>query len=88
MKHAGVEALKKIDALLKQIRELVSNSVIKEKKVGIFYLKSSAFLHFHEDRDDVFADIKQNSEFVRYRVTDKAGQKLLIQQLQNTLSKK
>ena len=30
-----------------------------EKKRGVFYFKSRAFLHFHEDPKGMFADIRE-----------------------------
>ncbi len=55
MKHATKATLARIEPLLKRIRNI---SALKEKKPGIYYFKSSAFLHFHEDGEQVFADIK------------------------------
>lgn len=53
MKHAMKETLGKLHRLLAVIRRLPS---VREKKEGTFYLKSSAFLHFHEDPAGLFAD--------------------------------
>jgi hypothetical protein len=46
MKHAGSDALDRLEGLLAQVRALGG---IKEVKRGVFYRKSKAFLHFHED---------------------------------------
>ena len=36
-----------------------------EKRPGIFYRKSKAFLHFHEDSSGVHADVRFGVEFER-----------------------
>lgn len=54
MKHAGSEALDRLEGLLAQIRAL---GALKEVKRGVFYRKSKAFLHFHEDPTGLFADL-------------------------------
>jgi hypothetical protein len=65
MKHAGREAL---DRLAPLIEELRSTAGLVEKKPGIFYRKSKAFLHFHEDPSGLYADIRVSDEFERRRV--------------------
>lgn len=71
MKHAGEATLDRLEPLLERIRHF--SPPLKEKKRGTFYLKSSAFLHFHEDgpapEPDIYADIKINGDWVRHRVT-------------------
>ena len=55
MKHASAETLSQLEPLLAHIRSIDS---LSERKPGIFYRGSSAFLHFHEDADGLFADVK------------------------------
>ena len=55
MKHAGADALDRLEPLLHRLR---ATGLLKEKSRGIFYLKSRAFLHFHEDPAGLFADIR------------------------------
>jgi hypothetical protein len=55
MKHASAETLRELEPLLAQVRRMDS---LCERKPGIFYLGSSAFLHFHEDPAGLFADVK------------------------------
>jgi hypothetical protein len=59
MKHASAKALEQIESLLAQVRRF---GLLTERKPGIFYRGSSAFLHFHEDPAGLFADIKLNSK--------------------------
>jgi hypothetical protein len=46
MKHAGPETFVLLASLLEKLRE---RPLLKEKSPGVFYLKSRAFLHFHDD---------------------------------------
>lgn len=64
MKHAGAETLARLEKFLRELRKLP----LHESKPGIFYLKRTAFLHFHEDPAGLFADVKVGSTFQRYPV--------------------
>ena len=59
MRHARDHDLDRIDDLLVQLRTLPG---LVEKKRGVFYRKSRAFLHFHEDPKGMFADISDPDE--------------------------
>lgn len=52
MKHAAAEALEALGGLLDQVRDVPD---LKERSPSVFYLKSSAFLHFHDDPAGLFA---------------------------------
>ena len=75
MKHAGPAALETLAPLLEKLRK---RTAMREKKTGVFYLRSSAFLHFHEDPAGLFADTKIGADFTRMRVSTKAEQKELL----------
>lgn len=63
MKHATEATLSSIDDFLEEVRRF---DVLNEKKQGVFYWKSRAFLHFHEDPAGVFADLRtQGADFDR-----------------------
>ncbi len=66
MKHASSETLTILTDLLTAIRQY--SPPLKEKKLGVFYLKSTAFLHFHDDPAGIFADLKVNGDWIRYPV--------------------
>ena len=53
LKPAASVALAELSALLDEIRK---REGLQERKLGIFYRKSTAFLHFHEDAAGMFAD--------------------------------
>ena len=65
MKHAGSAALDTLDDLLIAIRQCG----LKEPSRGVFYRKGKAWLHFHEDKAGLFADIRVNDEWERMRVS-------------------
>lgn len=65
MKHAGEEAFDKLEDLLATLRHYEG---LKEKKRGIFYRKSVAFLHFHEDPAGLFADLRVGQDWQRFPV--------------------
>lgn len=75
MKLAGPAALDALEPLLARLRTLPG---LKEKSRGIFYLKSKAFLHYHEDPAGLFADLREDSDFTRYEVTSAEGQEALF----------
>ena len=55
MKHAGAAVLDQLEPLLDRIR---ASGILREKSRGVFYLKSRAYLHFHEDPAGIFVDIR------------------------------
>ena len=77
MKHANQDTLAVLSPLLEQIRSRVPP--LKEKGAGKFYLKSVAFLHFHDDPAGIFADLKVNGDWERYPVnTEEEYAELLV----------
>jgi len=52
VRHAGDEALDKLDRLLDELREIDG---LIEKKRGVFYRRSKAFAHFHEDPTGLYS---------------------------------
>ena len=75
MKHAGPEALDKLEPILAELRKLTG---LRERKRGAFYLGPAGFLHFHEDPAGCFADLKIDGEFVRYRVNTEKEMAALV----------
>ena len=67
MRHASLATLAQLEPLLVRIRGIAG---MIERKPGIFYRRSSAFLHFHEDAAGLFVDVKLNGvEFERLPVS-------------------
>ena len=67
MKHAGAGALDALSDLLESLR---TRTPLVEKRPGTFHVKGKAFLHFHEDRAGLFADLRQGGEWQRLPVND------------------
>jgi len=83
MRHAGRATLARIEPLLEDLR---ARSALREKSPGVFYLKSRAFLHFHDDPGGVFADVRLAEGFVRMPVTSRAEQADLLERIDDCLS--
>ena len=79
MRHARGEDLDRIDALLADLRKVPE---LRERKRGYFSLGSKAFLHFHEDAGDLYADARLNGEFERMRVTGPGEQARFLSRVQ------
>jgi len=67
MKHAAAGALEALGDLLVSLR---ARTGLVEKRPGIFYVKGRAFLHFHEDRAGLFADLRDGGDWQRFPVND------------------
>ncbi len=66
MKHATEDTLRSMSSFLDQIRDVPA---LREKKLGVFYRNSRAFLHFHEGPAGVYADVRlKGSDFDRLPV--------------------
>jgi hypothetical protein len=76
MKHATDVALDALEDLLDQIR---AAGALTERKRGVFYKRSSAFLHFHEDPAGFFADLKAGAVWERLPVNTARERRALLQ---------
>lgn len=86
MKHPGEAALIAIEPMLGELRKLEG---IQERKRGVFYRKSSAFIHFHEDPAGLFADLrKPDGEWLRMPVNTAAERRRLVREAREILDYK
>jgi hypothetical protein len=85
MKHAGSATLDAIESLLVQIRKLTS---LTERKRGVFYRKSSAFLHFHEDPAGISADLRDSSGWLRLPLNSASERRALLRRIRELLAAK
>ena len=84
MKHAGKKTLENLEEFLEQLRQ---RTVLKEKNPGIFYLRSKAFLHFHDDPAGIFADVKLDQEnYSRYRISTDIERATLLRKIDRSLA--
>ena len=84
MKHASSSALDQLAQLLAGIRQF---DRVKEKSRGVFYCRSKAFLHFHEDPTGLFADLRTGSNWERFRVTSREQQAALLRRIRHHLAR-
>ncbi len=75
MKHATSIALDALEEVLTELRRV---EALTERKRGVFYRKSSAFLHFHEDPAGFFADMRVGPEWQRFAVNTARERRALI----------
>ena len=84
MRHAGTDTLEQLRDLLVELRQ---RTLLKEKSPGIFYVKSKAFLHFHDDPSGIFADVKLDQEnYSRHRVSTRAERMALLKKVDRSLA--
>ena len=55
-----------LEGVLGELRALPG---LREKTRGVFYRRSKAFLHFHEDPTGLYADVRLHEDFDRLAVT-------------------
>ena len=84
MRHATTTDLDRLEPLLAQLRRMGD---LRERTRGNFTRKSRAFLHFHADGDDLFADVRLADEFERHRVTTAAERKQLLNAFKRALER-
>ena len=76
MRHATAKTIDSLEPLFLELRTI---SLLNEKKPGVYYVKSKAFLHFHEDNGNVFADVRLHPPvFDRLPATTKEEQSSLV----------
>jgi hypothetical protein len=78
MKHATASALDQLEPLLEEIRKF---AMLKEKARGVFYCRARAALHFHEDPEGLFADLRLGADWRRLPVNTKAERTALLREL-------
>ena len=50
------------------LKEVGKSKNLVEKNSGVFYNGPQAYLHFHEDSDGIFADVKKEGKWIRLKV--------------------
>jgi hypothetical protein len=74
VKHATPSALDRLEPLLSELRALPA---LKERSRGAFYRGARAFLHFHEEGEALFADLRLGEDWERFEVTNSPGRAAL-----------
>lgn len=83
MRHATHEDLDRLESLLADLRGLPQ---LRERKRGYFSRGSRAFLHFHEDSGDLYADVRLDAEFERMKVTSADDQGVFLSRVRKALT--
>jgi hypothetical protein len=79
MRHASAKTFEEIEALLERLRAVPG---LVERKTGVFYRRSKAFLHFHEDPPGLHADVRFGEEFERVRAETDAEREALVARIE------
>jgi hypothetical protein len=82
MKHAGAAALDELSELIAAVR---TRAGLREPRPGIFYRKGKAWLHFHEDKTGLFADLRAGAAWERFRVSEPGERQGLLAALDQRL---
>jgi len=83
MRHATDAALDELDELLDEIRKRYP--ILRERKRGAFYRGGQGWLHFHEDPAGLFADLKIDGSFVRFRVSTTTERNDLLRRMRGSV---
>jgi hypothetical protein len=83
MRHATDAALDELEDLLQGVRK--QHPGLRERKRGAFYKGGQGWLHFHEDPAGLFADLKVDESFVRFRVSTKAERNALLRRMRGSI---
>jgi hypothetical protein len=83
VKHAGDKALDALEPVLAEVRAVDG---MVERRRGVFYRKSSALLHFHEDPAGLFADLKRGADWSRFPVNTRAQVATLVREVRRVLA--
>ncbi len=84
MRHAGADALDRLEALLAELRGCDG---LVEQRRGVFYRRSRAFLHFHDDPSGLHADVRLEDDFERRRVETDAERAELLAEVRAELDR-
>ena len=84
MRHASAQTLEILEPLLARLRAF---DALQERSRGVFYVRSRAFLHFHEDPAGLFADVRaaDGRGFDRIKVGEPAGEAALLRHVEAVL---
>jgi hypothetical protein len=80
VRHARADTLDELEPFLERLRAVPG---LVEKNRGVFYVRSKAFLHFHEDPAGLHADVRLGPEFSRFRVETQEERDALLRRIQD-----
>ena len=84
MRHADAAALDRLEPMLAQLRAMPE---LKEVRPGVFYRRSKAFIHFHDDPAGLYADVRLGQDFERHRVETEDERRHLVGEIHTALTR-
>jgi hypothetical protein len=75
--RASKATLQQLEPFLHDVRDVGIDGLV-EKANGAFYKGRVGILHFHEDADGVYADVKVDGEWQRVRVDRGHGRRTVL----------
>jgi hypothetical protein len=84
VRHADAAALDRLEPMLVELRSMPE---LKEVRRGVFYRRSKAFIHFHDDAAGLYADVRLGEDFERHRVETQDERRHVIGEIHTALSK-
>lgn len=85
MARARKVTLQRLEPLLTDVRGLGITGLV-EKANGAFYQRRVGILHFHEDTEGVYADVKIGGEWQRVQIDSAEGRRRLLGLLRSEYS--
>jgi hypothetical protein len=84
VRHATDEDLNRLEPLLGALRRTPG---LRERRRGSFSRGSRAFLHFHADAGDFYADVRLDDSFERLKVTSPKDHEELLSRIRGVLDR-
>jgi len=78
--RAKQRTLQELEPWLQEVRALGIDGLV-EKANGAFYKRRVGILHFHEDGDGVYADVKVDGEWQRVQINGVQGKRAVLKML-------
>jgi hypothetical protein len=75
-----------LDRIAPLLEVLRAHPALREPRPTVFQLNSRDFLHFHDEPEGIFADVRLTSGFVRLPVSSHIEQLELLEQIDHSLS--
>jgi hypothetical protein len=75
-----------IDRIAPLLKMLRAYPALREVRPSAFHLNGRDFLHFHDEPEGIFADVRLTTGFVRMPVSSRSEQWELLERIDHTLS--
>ena len=82
MSRAKKSTLQQLEPWLQEVRALGIDGLV-EKANGAFYKRRVGILHFHEDGDGVYADVKVDGDWQRVQIDRADGKRAVLRMLRD-----